>query len=129
VDISEIGCGAMDWINLAQDRDTWRVVVNTEMKFRFPCKCREILDILSEGRRLKKGSVRCRVVEIFPATDVALSHGLKQVCGEKQLRDSVLEKFRMTINLISFLSLKYISCFEPDSGAALFESRPGNPLY
>jgi hypothetical protein len=29
MDLREIGWGGMDWINLAQDRDQWRVLVNT----------------------------------------------------------------------------------------------------
>jgi hypothetical protein len=29
--ISEIGWGGMDWIDLAQDRDQWRSLVNTVM--------------------------------------------------------------------------------------------------
>jgi hypothetical protein len=28
----EIGWGGMDWIDLAQDRDQWRALVNTVMK-------------------------------------------------------------------------------------------------
>jgi hypothetical protein len=28
------GWGGMDWIDLAQDRDQWRVIVNTVMKLR-----------------------------------------------------------------------------------------------
>jgi hypothetical protein len=28
-DLREIGWGGMDWINQAQDRDQWRVLVNT----------------------------------------------------------------------------------------------------
>jgi hypothetical protein len=33
-DISEIGWGGMDWIDLAQDRDQWRAPVNTLMNLR-----------------------------------------------------------------------------------------------
>jgi hypothetical protein len=29
MDVREIGGGGMDWIDLAQDRDEWRALVNT----------------------------------------------------------------------------------------------------
>jgi hypothetical protein len=32
MDLREIGCGGMDWIDLAQDRDQERAVVNTVRK-------------------------------------------------------------------------------------------------
>jgi hypothetical protein len=34
MDLREIGWGSVDWIQLAQDRDRWRAVVNTVMNLR-----------------------------------------------------------------------------------------------
>jgi hypothetical protein len=36
MDLREIGFGDVDWINLAQDRDTCRAPVNTVMNLRVP---------------------------------------------------------------------------------------------
>jgi hypothetical protein len=34
MDLKEIGSGSVDWIQLAQDRNRWRALVNTVMNLR-----------------------------------------------------------------------------------------------
>jgi len=35
MDPQEVGCGAMDWIKLAEDRNRWRALINAVMNLRF----------------------------------------------------------------------------------------------
>jgi hypothetical protein len=36
MDLRDIGWGDMDWIDLVQDKDQWRALVNTVMNLRVP---------------------------------------------------------------------------------------------
>jgi hypothetical protein len=56
MDLGEIGWDGVDWIDVAQDRNQCRSLVNTVMNLRVPIKCWEVLEWLLNWRLLKKGS-------------------------------------------------------------------------
>jgi hypothetical protein len=36
MDLQDVGCGSVDWIELAEDRDRWQALVTTVMYLRVP---------------------------------------------------------------------------------------------
>jgi hypothetical protein len=49
MDVREIGCDVMDWIDLTQDRDQWRALLNTAMNLRLPQNAEKFLSSCTIG--------------------------------------------------------------------------------
>jgi hypothetical protein len=49
MDLREIGRDGMDWLDLAQDTDQWRALVNTVMNFRGPQNSEKFLSSCTTG--------------------------------------------------------------------------------
>jgi len=43
VDLQEVGCGGMDWIKVAEERDRWQALANAVMSLQVPQNVRNFL--------------------------------------------------------------------------------------
>ena len=75
--LQEVGCGYMDWIGLAQDRERWRTVVSAVMNLRVPSNVGNFLTsckpVSFSRRTLHHG------VSKYVACDVHLGFGDKKL--------------------------------------------------
>jgi len=55
MDLQEVRCGGLDWIELALDWDRWRALVSTVMNLRGSIKCGEFLDWLQNQLASQEG--------------------------------------------------------------------------
>jgi hypothetical protein len=58
MDVREIGWDGVDWIELAEDRDQWRALVNTVMNFRVPQNAGKFLSGCTTGGFSRRARLR-----------------------------------------------------------------------
>jgi hypothetical protein len=68
MDLTEIEWGDMEWIDLAQDREQWRVFLNTVMKLRVPLNVAKFLSSCTTSGFSRRAELR-GVSELFNAAD------------------------------------------------------------
>jgi hypothetical protein len=70
----------MDWIELAQDRDPWRVLMSTVLNLRISIAFWEILELLLNWRALSKGSAPRSQMSVSLTTYFLAFLGMPTIC-------------------------------------------------
>jgi hypothetical protein len=58
IDLREIGWDGVGWIDLAQDRDQWRALLNTVMNIRVPKNAGKFLSCCASGNFSRRAQLR-----------------------------------------------------------------------
>jgi hypothetical protein len=58
MNLRDIGLGDMDWIDLAQDRDQWRVLVNAVINLQVPQNVGKFLSNCTTGSFSRRAQLR-----------------------------------------------------------------------
>jgi hypothetical protein len=71
MDLREIDWDGMGWIDLAQNRDQWRTLVNTVINFRIPLNAEKFLSSYTSGSFSRRVQFRvCVCVSVMEPEDL-----------------------------------------------------------
>jgi hypothetical protein len=70
MNLREIGWGGMNWINLAQDRNQWRALVNTIMNLRVPLNAGKFMSSCTTSGISRRARLHVvRMLDSYPLSD------------------------------------------------------------
>jgi hypothetical protein len=78
MDLRQIGWDGMDWIDLAQDRDQWRALVNTVMNHQVPQNVGKFLSSCTTGSFSRKAQLHEVIYLVGVPAKIQSGHLLRE---------------------------------------------------